>query len=165
MTFTRLAITSFLLALFSTIASAEPSTFYDNIVEEPVNEVWLNPGLSSYHFQEDRNLNNNNYGFGAEYRYSTTKSVTAGRFYNSEYQTSSYAAWLWQPVMLGPVRFGALLGVINGYPRANNGNWFPLVLPVASYEYKFIGINLTYVPTIQDTVYGALSLQLKLKVY
>jgi len=165
MTFTRLAATSFILLFFPSISCAESSTFYDNIVEESIYEVWLNPGLSSYHFQTDKNLNNNNYGFGAEYRYSTTKSFTAGQFYNSEYETSNYAAWLWQPVMLGAIRFGALLGAINGYPRANSGNWFPLVLPVASYEYKFVGISLTYVPTIQNTVYGVLSLQLKLKVY
>ena len=165
MTFTRLAATSIVLSLFSTISFAEHSTFYDSIEEEPINEVWLNPGLHSYHFQTDRNLNNNNYGLGVEFRYSTTKSFTVGSFYNSEYETSNYAAWIWQPVMLGPVRFGALLGAINGYPRANNGGWFPLILPVASYEYKFVGINLTYIPTIQNTLYGALSLQLKIKVY
>ena len=165
MKFTLFAVTSFFLATLPAITRAETSTFYDKITEEPINEVWLNPGLSSYHFQTDRNLNNNNYGFGAEYRYSTTKSVTAGQFYNSEYETSKYAAWIWQPVTLWPFRFGALLGVINGYPRANNGSWFPLILPVASYEYKFVGISLTYIPTIQDTVYGALSLQLKLKVF
>ncbi len=165
MTLTRLAVTILILSFIPVASNAEPTTFFDFIDEKPSSELWLNPGLNSYHFQTDRNLNNNNYGFGAEYRYSSISSVNAGRFYNSEYETSTYATWFWQPVKLGPVRFGTMLGFINGYPRVDKGNRFPILLPVVSYEYKFIGVNLTYVPTIQDTLYGALSLQLKLRVY
>lgn len=165
MTFTRLAAVLLILSSLPLTSSAEPATLYYKIEDEPINEVWLNPGFHSYHFQTDKSLNNNNDGLGVEYRYSTISSVMAGRFNNSEREQSSYVTWLWQPVALGPVRLGAMLGAINGYPRVDKGNWFPIILPVASYEYKFIGVNLTYVPTIQDALYGAISLQLKIKVY
>jgi hypothetical protein len=148
------------------VAAAAETAGPFNITEtKPLSEVWLNPGFYSYHFDTDRELNNNNLGLGAEYRYSTVCSVTAGRFHNSDRQISSYAAWYWQPLELGGVRLGILLGAIDGYPRANNGGWFPMALPVVSYEYKRIGISLTAVPTVQDTVYGSLTLQFKLRVY
>lgn len=156
----------FLLAIASTPASSSADTWGPFTLPEskPLHEIWINPGFYSYHFDIDNNLNNNNLGLGAEYRYSTVNSVTAGRFHNSDRQISSYAAWYWQPLALGSVRIGALLGAINGYPRAANGDWFLMAIPVASYEYRNVGINLTVVPTIKDTVYGSLTLQLKFKL-
>jgi len=151
-------------AVFPASSGADSWGPFNLIEAKPLNEVWLNPGFYSYHFDLDKNLNNNNLGLGAEYRYSTVNSITAGRFHNSDRQISSYVAWYWQPLELSSVRLGALLGAINGYPRAGNGDWFVMAIPVASYEYKSIGINLTVVPTIKDTVYGSLTLQLKLKV-
>lgn len=137
-----------------------------NIIEEkPLEELWLNPGFYSYHFETDKNFDNNNLGLGAEYRYSTINSVTIGRFHNSDRQISSYAAWYWQPLELDTIRLGGLIGLIDGYPKAFNGYWFPMLLPVASYEYKNLGINLTVVPTYQDVVHGSISLQLKLRIH
>lgn len=78
---------------------------------------------------------------------------------------SHYAGLYWQPFTLGSLRLGGILGVINGYPKANNGDWIPFILPVASYEYKRIGINLTLIPTFRDIVYGSLTLQLKFKIF
>lgn len=155
----------FILAAFPLISGATSWGPFNIIEAEPVDEVWLNPGFYSYHFDKDINLNNNNLGFGLEYRYSTVNAITAGRFHNSDWQMSSYAAWYWQPLELGSVRIGALLGAIDGYPKARNGDWFPMALPVASYEYKHIGISLTAVPTYKDVVHGSLTLQLRLKMY
>lgn len=156
----------FLLVIFLTPASSNADTRDSFKLTEtrPLNEIWLNPGFYSYHFDLDKKLNNNNLGLGVEYRYSNVNSVTAGRFYNSDRRISNYAAWYWQPFEFGSVRLGALVGAINGYPRALNGDWFMMAIPVASYEYKNIGINLTIVPTIINTVYGSVTLQLKLKV-
>lgn len=156
----------FFLAVAAYPASSNASSWESfNLIEtKPINEIWLNPGFYSYHFDIYKKLNNNNLGFGAEYRYSTVNSITAGRFYNSDRLISNYAAWYWQPFELGSIRLGALLGAIDGYPRALNGGWFPVIIPVASYEYKNVGINLTVVPTIINTVYGSITLQLKLKV-
>jgi hypothetical protein len=137
-----------------------------NIIEtKPVSEVWLSPGFYTYHFQTDKDLNNNNLGLGAEYRYSTTNAITAGSFRNSVRHTSNYTAWYWQPLEFGDVRFGALFGLINGYPNALEGGWFPFALPVVSFEYKNIGVSFTLVPSYQDVVYGSLTMQFRLRLY
>lgn len=141
------------------------SSAIETIDVKPIEELWLNAGFYSYHFERNKNLDDNDIGLGVEYRYSSINSVTAGRFHNSDRQISSYAAWLFQPYHWGNIRLGLLLGVINGYPKANNGDWFPLALPVASFEYKIVGFNFTAVPTYQDMLHGSLSLQLKVKVY
>jgi hypothetical protein len=76
---------------------------------------------------------------------------------------SNYAAFLYQPLILGPGRLGVVAGVFNGYPR-NNGGWFLAAAPVASFEYKRVGVNVIYIPTYKS-VHGSLSFQLKLKVF
>ena len=158
------ALMLFITALIPTISSAASSDPSNYIAAKPIEEVWLNPGFYSYHFDTEKNLNNNNLGLGLEYRYSTINSITAGRFNNSDRKISYYAGWTWQPLALGPVRLGGSVGVINGYPKANNGDWFPFVIPVASYEYKRVGISVTVVPTYKDIVYGSLTVQLRLKL-
>jgi len=45
---------------------------------QPASEFWINGGLLSRHFQTDKGLNNQNWGWGGEYRYSTTSAVTLG---------------------------------------------------------------------------------------
>ncbi len=148
------------LAAISFTSGAE--TF--SIVEsKPMSELWLNPGLYSYHFQREKGLNNNNFGLGGEYRFSTVSSVTLGVFDNSDRKTSHYAGWYWQPLELGPVHLGAVVGAMNGYPKMVNGGWFFAFIPTASIEYKNVGANLMYVPSYQDRLYGAISLQLKLR--
>ena len=129
------------------------------------NEVWLNPGLLSYHFDQDRGFNSVNYGIGGEYKFSSVASVTAGTFRNSDYHPSSYLGVYWQPIAIGPVNIGLVTGFFNGYQTSNNGGWFPAILPAFTYEGKRVGVNLIVIPTIGDRVYGALSLQLKIKVF
>jgi len=152
------------LGLASISFTSNAETF--SIIEsKPISELWLNPGLYSYHFQKDKGLNNSNFGLGGEYRYSTVSSVTLGVFDNSDRQTSHYAGWYWQPLGLGPVRFGAVVGAIDGYPRMQNGGWFFAVIPTVSIEHKNIGANLMFIPSYKDRLYGAISLQLKLKLF
>jgi hypothetical protein len=134
------------------------------IDQQPLSELWINPGFYSLHFDRDKNLNNNNWGLGAEYRFSTTMSATAGRFYNSDRRYSNYAGVYWQPVALGPLRLGAVAGAFNGYPRARNGGWFPAVIPAISYEYQRVGANIAVIPGYKDRLYGAISIQLKFKL-
>ena len=131
---------------------------------KPLSEFWVNPGFYSYHFKKDANLNNNNLGLGGEYRYSTTSSVEVGGFHNSNWKISHYIGWNWQPVELGAVRFGGVVGLINGYPNAFHGGWFPAVLPQASFEHKNIGANIIFTPGYQDRLYAAFSFQLKIKL-
>lgn len=150
------------LIFISFTSSAGP---FSIIESKPISELWLNPGLYSYHFQKDKGLNNNNLGLGGEYRYSTVSSVTLGAFNNSDRQTSRFAGWYWQPLGLGPVRLGAVVGAMDGYPKMVNSGWFFAAIPTASIEYKNIGANLMFVPSYKDRLYGAISLQLKLKLF
>lgn len=138
-----------------------PFTEIDN---KPLNELWLNPGFYSYHFNRDKGLNDSNYGLGAEYRFSTVASVTAGRFRNSDRAWSNYAGIYYQPFSIGPVRIGAVVGGFDGYPKMHNGGWFLAAVPMLSYEYGRIGLNVAIVPSYKDRLYGAISFQLKLKV-
>ena len=132
---------------------------------KPLHELWLNAGFYSYHWQRDVNLNGNNGGFGAEYRFSTVASATAGVFYNSDRAYSRYAGLYYQPWSIGPMRFGAVLGAFNGYPKMHQGDWFAAAIPVASFDYKSVGLNVSLVPSYKDRLYGSLSFQLKLKVF
>lgn len=150
------------LASFPFASGAEIFSIIDS---KPVSELWLNPGFYSYHFQKGKGLNNSNFGLGGEYRYSTVNSVTLGVFDNSDRQTSHYAGWYWQPLGMGPVRLGAVIGAIDGYPRMRNGGWFAAAMPVASIEYRNVGANLIFIPGYKDKLYGSISLQLKFRVF
>ena len=135
--------------------------------QEPakLSEWWLNAGFATYHFQRDKDLNGSNPGLGVEYRYSEDAALTAGRFYNSDREYSSYAGWYYQPFRLGPLRLGAVVGAFNGYPKMRDGGWFPALIPVASMEYRRVGFNLAFVPSYKDRLYGGLSLQVKVKLW
>jgi hypothetical protein len=153
-----------LLAMLCTPACSESFGPFDIPESRPVSEIWVNPGFYSYHFNKDQELNNSNPGLGVEYRYSTVSSLTVGGFFNSDRHTSHYAGWYWQPLAIGTVRFGAVMGGFDGYPRMNNGNWFFSIIPVASIEGERIGMNFIFIPTYKDQVYGALSFQLKIRL-
>lgn len=127
-------------------------------------QLWVNPGFYSYHFQKEKGLNNRNFGIGVEYRFSPANSVTLGAFDNSDNRTSHYLGWYWLPVDLGSVRIGAVLGAIDGYPRMLDGGWFLAAIPTASIEYRNIGMNLLFMPSFQDRLYGALSFQMKFRI-
>lgn len=149
----------------SATSAAEDWGSFALVEPTPISELWLNAGFYSYHFQKDKGFNNQNWGLGGEYRYSTTSSIVAGSSYNSVRRTSHYAGWHWHPLALGPIHFGVVAGGVNGYPGANNGGWFPVVIPAASFEYKSVGANLILIPRVNNVVYGAISLQIKIKLY
>ncbi|OFA06872.1 hypothetical protein [Duganella sp. HH101] len=152
------------LLLAGLSAGAMADTF-ETIESAPLKEVWLNGGFYSYHFQRDKGLNDSNPGLGGEYRFSTVASATAGRFYNSDRAYSNYVGVYYQPWKVGPVRLGAVAGGFSGYPRMREGGWFLAAIPTASFEYKSVGVNVAIVPTYKDRLYGAISVQLKLKVF
>ncbi|MYM67359.1 hypothetical protein GTP45_11000 [Pseudoduganella sp. FT55W] len=148
-----------LLACMSTAALAE------TIESAPLNEVWLNGGFYTHHFQRDKDLNGANGGLGAEWRFSTVASATVGRFYNSDRAYSNYVGVYYQPWKIGPVRVGAVVGAFDGYPKMRNGGWFPAAIPTLSYEYERVGVNIGIIPSYKDRLYGGISVQLKLKAF
>lgn len=154
------------ISVAETLAStASTKSFFPMIESKPIKEFWLNPGFYSYHFNKNKGLDNNNFGLGADYRYSTVSAFTLGVLHNSDLHISHYVGWYWQPLGVGPVRLGAVIGAINGYPKVQNGAWFIALMPSASFEYKNVGANLLFTPGYKDRLYGAISLQLKLRVF
>jgi hypothetical protein len=146
------------------LASAADLNPFELVEQKPLSELWINPGFYSYHFDRERNLNDRNPGIGGEYRLSTVTAVTAGRFYNSDRQYSNYAGVYYQPVAIGPVRLGAVVGGFSGYPKMRDGGWFLAAIPVLSFEYQRVGANIAVIPRYKDRLYGALSIQLKFKL-
>jgi hypothetical protein len=153
------------ITLIPTISVAETSGFFAMLESKPIHEFWLNPGFYSYHFNKNKGLDNNNFGLGGDYRYSTVSAVTLGVLHNSDKHISHYMGWYWQPLGVGPVRLGAVIGAINGYPKMQNGAWFVALIPSASFEYKNVGVTMLFTPGYKDRLYGAISLQLKLRVF
>lgn len=123
--------------------------------------TWVNPGFYSYHFERDKNLNNVNTGLGIEVPLSDRYSLTAGVFENSDRATSHYVGLYVMPFDIGPFKAGAVVGGFNGYPNANHGGWFPAIIPVVALEGRQLGLNVSFVPTVQDKLHGAISFQLK----
>ncbi|KQZ28082.1 hypothetical protein [Duganella sp. Root1480D1] len=151
-------------ASFAALSMPALADTFSVIENQPLSELWVNPGFYSYHFQRDKGFDDTNPGFGAEYRFSTVASVTAGRFHNSDRQMSNYAGVYYQPWAIGPVRLGAVVGGFNGYPKMRDGGWFLAAIPVVSVEYQRVGVNFAIVPTYKERLHGALSVQLKFKL-
>ncbi len=126
--------------------------------------VWVNAGFYSYHFNRDQGLRDANPGLGAEYRWDDTWSVTGGAFTNSENRRSHYLGVYYQPWRVLGARAGVVVGGFDGYVNANHGGWFPAVIPVLSWEGERLGLNAALVPSIENRLHGALSLQLKWRV-
>ena len=129
------------------------------------NELWLDTGFATYHFQSDKDLNGRNPGIGVEYKFSDNMAVTAGRFFNSDREHSRYAGLYYQPWSWGGVRFGAVVGGFDGYPKMREGGWFLAAIPAATFEYKRVGVNVAVVPTYKDRLHGGISVQLKFKLW
>lgn len=146
-------------------SAAEGFGPFDQVAYQPLNEVWVSTGFKTWHFDNGLGLNGHNPGWGFDYRFSTTVSITLGKFFNSDRHDSNYLGAGWYPLSAGPFRFGMFAGLLNGYPRMAQGGPFLAAVPAISAEYGRIGVNLIIVPTIQDRLYGGISLQLKLKLY
>lgn len=154
-----------ILSIFGDQTYASKSNDFVQIIEpQTKSQLWINPGMVSYHFQQDKNFNNGNWGAGLEYRFNTVASLTAGRFYNSDRDYSNYLGAYYQPIAIGPIKIGAVVGGFNGYPTTNNGGWFAAALPALTWEGDWVGANVFVIPTTGDRVHGAISLQVKLKI-
>jgi hypothetical protein len=161
----KLIFISAAICTLSAPASSYANDFLAIADHEPKSELWLNPGMLSYHFDRERSFNSRNVGFGAEYRYSTVASVTLGTYRNSYHESSNYIGAYWQPIRLGVFKFGAVAGIFNGYSKTNDGGWFPALIPALTYEGDLFGINLLLVPSIPEKVAGSLSVQFKFKAF
>lgn len=129
--------------------------------EFDIGKTWINPGFYSYHFQRNKGLEDANPGIGFEYPLSSTYSLTAGMFRNSDRETSHYIGMYVTPIEFHGVKLGAVVGGFDGYPNAFHGGWFPALIPTAAIEGKNWGLNIAIIPEIKNRLYGAISFQLK----
>ncbi len=127
-------------------------------------DVWLNPGFFSYHFDKEKNLNNNNHGFGVEASISKTYSLTAGVFENSNRATSHYIGAYVMPFQRGSFKAGAAVGGFDGYPNMREGGWFPAIVPTVAIEGRRVGLNISYTPKIGEKINSVVSFQVKFNV-
>jgi hypothetical protein len=125
--------------------------------------IWVNVGGFSSHFNRDKGYNENNLGFGIEYRMNPEVSLMAGGYYNSVRQNTSYLAVNYQPWAMGEWKLGAAVGFMDGYPALERGGVFFAALPMASYEGKQFGVNLGVIPSIPK-VDGAIVIQFKFRL-
>lgn len=132
-------------------------------------QVWLNPGIYSHHFDSGKGLRNNNIGFGAEVMLASNHVLMAGSFINSNRARTHYAGYQWRPLhwkVAGlDVGAGIAIGAFDGYPNYRDGAWFVAPLPMLSIEGRYLGANLSLIPTVENRFDGALAVQVKLRVW
>jgi len=154
----------FILALAGAAPLALADDIFTRIEPAPLKQFWVDSGFATVHFDRDKDLNGANGGLGAEYRFRADLAATAGRFYNSDRQYSNYAGVIWQPYSVGPVRLGFVAAGFSGYPHMRDGGWFPALIPMATIEYQRFGVNVGFVPSYKDRLYGGVSVQLKFRL-
>ena len=132
-------------------------------------QIWINPGIYSLHFDRDKDLRDDNIGLGAEAVLTREHALAAGTFINSNRARSHYAAYAWRPVQSDvaglALSAGFAIGAFDGYPAYHDGGWFLAPLPLLAVEGRWLGVNLSLVPTIRDRVDGAIAIQLKVRVW
>lgn len=132
-------------------------------------QVWVTPGIYSWHFDRSKDLRDNNVGLGAEVALTDDHIVMGGTFINSNRARSHYAAYEWRPLHWQPaglkVSAGMVIGAFDGYPNYRDGGWFVAPLPMLSVEGRYLGVNLGIIPTIKNRMDGALAIQIKLRVW
>ncbi len=157
------ALLALCCTLFATAAQAQLKP------EQTFPQVWLNPGIYSYHFDSSKGLRNDNVGFGAEVRLANDHALMAGTFINSNRQRSQYASYQWRPLhwQWAGLDIGAAIAVggFDGYPNYRNGAWFLAPLPMLTIEGKTFGANLSLIPTVANRFDGALAIQVKMRVW
>ena len=160
----KLAYVVLCLTATSTIAQAgsEFSEAFANPTQPK--SVWLNAGFYTLHFDHDKGLRNANPGLGIEWALNETYSLTAGGFKNSDHQHSNYLGMYVMPLRRESFKLGAVVGTFDGYPRANQGGWFPALVPMVSFERESWGLNTAIVPTVKGKLHGGISFQLKYKL-
>lgn len=134
-------------------------------------EWWAVANVGSHHFEDadeylgpGESFNETNLGIGLEVQWQPRHGVAAGYFRNSVDEDSLYALYQYTPVALGRhVRVGGMIGIVDGYPGYNDGNFAPGGGLVLKAETRRLGGNLILLPRIPDSTPWTLGLQVKLR--
>ena len=106
--------------------------------------LWVTSGMISWHHNASQShFRDNNYGIGLSFEMPHDVNVVAGTYIDSDNRRSNYVGVMYQPLNLGGVRFGALALAVTGYTP---GRLSDVLIPMASYEYKWAGVNLFWYP-------------------
>ncbi len=154
------------LALLAAAAGAKAA-------DEPVpykSRLWVESGFWSHHTTPRKvgKYREQNYGIGLEWQFTPSLQLNAGHYRNSVNRPSNYLQLGWSPLNWAPTEnltftAGASVGVVNGYPKIHEG-YFPTLIPMASVEYRRVGVNLVYIPSVAR-IHGAYAMQLKLRAF
>lgn len=150
----------------------------EGVAEAPAAEafkpqLWLDSGFWSHHTKPNTNASKpyreRNAGLGVEWRFKPQWQVNAGHYRNSLDEPSNYLQLGWMPLSWSPagdlkLELGGSVGVVNGYPGIANKGYFPSLVPVAAAEWRRVGINLVYIPSI-GRIHGAYAAQLKFLMF
>jgi hypothetical protein len=132
-------------------------------------QVWINPGIYSYHFDRSADFRDNNVGFGAEVVLEPDHALMAGSFINSQSERTHYGAYQWRPLHWQPggvnVSAGIILGAFDGYPSYRNGSWFVAPMPLLAIEGNRVGVNLSIIPKVHEGMGAAMAFQIKLRIW
>lgn len=132
-------------------------------------QVWISPGIYSLHFDSSKNLRNDNVGLSAEVTFAKNHALMGGSYINSNRARTTFAAYEWRPwhwsVAGLELHAGVALGAFDGYPNYRNGGYFLAPLPLVSIEGRYVGVNLSVIPTIRNRLDGALAVQFKFRVW
>lgn len=133
-----------------------------NAVSYHVNAVGARAAPSDY---PDKKYNERNYGLGIEHQLDANGLpviLSVGAFRNSSYKTSVYGFAGLMPISFNVldtnVRIGAVVGLINGYPRMNDGGFTPAVMGIVNVGFT----NILVIPPTSTTP-TTIGLQFKFK--
>jgi hypothetical protein len=102
---------------------------------------WLVVGGVSYHKDRDTPYNESHEMIAVQVPLSETVRAAAGRYENSKYRTSRFAAATWLPVRRGNFHFGGMVGGVDGYDRDDRSKRDLLLTPVLAYERRKWGLE------------------------
>lgn len=144
------------IGLFAALVIALSITFLCLSAWAADDSLWVTSGLRSWHTNESYwHYRQNNDGIGLSYEMPHEISIVAGTYMNSDNNRTNYFGAIYNPLDF----FGAQLGILGGFFSGYTSAKFPAaVIPMASYEYKSVGINLFWVPS------KVTALQLKVKL-
>lgn len=134
-------------------------------------QLWLDSGFWSHHTKQNagKPYREHNAGLGVEWHFKPQWQVNAGHYRNSLDEASNYLQLGWMPLSWSPaanlkLEFGGSVGVVNGYPGIADRGYFPSLVPVATVEWRRVGLNLVYIPSV-GRIHGAYAAQLKFLVF
>ncbi len=104
----------------------------------------MTTGLRSWHHNASQShFRQNNVGIGLSLEMPHDINLVTGTYIDSDNRRSNYLGVMYQPLNLDGIHVGVLAGAVTGYTP---GKLSDAIIPMASYEYKWAGINVFWYP-------------------